>query len=42
MKIYRNRGDLLTAREYWDFFLVLTGSQTTHLPPRKFVAPDLL
>ena len=38
----RNRGDLVTASEYGEFFLVLRGSQTTHLPPRKLVAPDWL
>ena len=38
----RNRGDLVTASEYGEFFLVLRGSQTTHPPPRKFVAPDWL
>ena len=38
----RNRGDLLTVSEYWEFFLVLRGNQTIHFPPRKFVAPDLL
>ena len=38
----RNRGDLVTASEYGEFFLVLRESQTTHLPPRKFVAPDWL
>ena len=32
---------LLTESEYWEFFLVLSRvSQTTHLPPRKFVVPD--
>ena len=31
---------LLTESEYWEFFLVLRVSQTTHLPPRKFVVPD--
>ena len=41
MKI-RNRGDLLTASEYWEFFLVVRGTHTIHFPPRKFVAPDLL
>ena len=34
-------GVLLTASEHWEFFLVLRGSQITHLPPRKFVAPEL-
>ena len=38
----RNRGDLVTASEYGEFFLVLRGSQTTYLPPRKFVVPDWL
>ena len=28
----RNRGDLATASEYEEFFLVLRGNQTTHLP----------
>ena len=41
MKI-RNRGDLLTASEYWEFFLVVRGTQTIHFPRRKFLAPDLL
>ena len=38
----RNRGDLLPASEYWEFFLVVRGTQTIHFPPRKFVAPALL
>ena len=38
----RNRGDLLTASEYWEFFLVVRGTQTIHFPQRKFMAPDLL
>ena len=38
----RNRGDLLTASEYWEFFLVVRGTQTIHFLLRKFVAPALL
>ena len=38
----RNRGDLLPASEYWEFFLVVRGTQTIHFPRRKFLAPDLL
>ena len=38
----RNRGNLVTASGYGEFFLVLMGTQTTHPPPRKFVAPDWL
>ena len=37
----RNRKDLLTASEYWEFFLVLRETQTIHFPPRKFAVPDL-
>ena len=35
-RIYRPQANI------GNFFLVLRGSQTNHLPPRKFVAPQRL